>query len=357
MEIVVEELSTRLVKRGHKVDVYNRKGNNVQDKNADKDKKKLTEYNGIKIITIPTLKKKGMEALVYSFLATIKAIFGRYDIIHYHAEGPAAMLWIPHIFGIKTIATIHGLDWQRAKWGKFAKVYLKFGEKIAAKYADDIIVLSRNIQDYFKDTYNRETKFIPNGIEKPEFKEASLIKEKYNLSKDDYILYLGRIVPEKGVHYLIEAFKKCNTEKKLVIAGGSSHTDEYLEEVTNKAIEDKRIIMTGFVQGQELEELYSNCYAYCLPSDIEGMPMSLLEAMSYGKKCIISNIPENAEVAGKYAISFKRGDVNDLTDKINRVLDNKIEIKSDDIQKHILTMCDWEAVVSKIEKIYKEINK
>lgn len=352
VEIVVEELSTRLVQKGHHVDVYNRKGNNVQDKNADIDKKKLTKYKGVNIKVVPTLKKKGLEALVYSFLATIQALFGKYDVIHYHAEGPAAMLWIPHLFKIRTVVTIHGLDWQRAKWGGFAKKYLKFGEKIAAKYADKIIVLSKNIQEYFLNTYGRNTEFIPNGIEESQIREADIIEKEYGLKKDSYILYLGRIVPEKGIHYLIDAYKQIETDKKLVIAGGASHTDEYLEEIKKKASEDKRIIMTGFVQGRKLEELFSNCLAYCLPSDIEGMPMSLLEAMSYGKKCIISDIPENLEVAGKYAISFQMSNVEDLKKKLEEVLDGKIELNSDKIQEHILEICDWDAVVEKTEKLY-----
>ncbi len=264
------------------------------------------------------------------------------------------MLWIPHIFGIRTVVTIHGLDWQRAKWGGLAKKYLKFGEKIAAKYADSVIVLSKNMQDYFKNTYGRDTEFIPNGIEKPEYIKPNMIKEKYNLEKDNYILYLGRIVPEKGIHYLIEAFKKIETDKKLVIAGGSSHTNEYLAEIKNKARNDERIIFTGFVQGKELEELYSNCLAYCLPSDIEGMPLSLLEAMSYGKTCIISNIPENLEVAGKYAISFEMSNSEDLKQKIKIVLNDETDLRKEEIQEHILEICDWDAVVEKTEKLYKE---
>lgn len=352
VEIVVEELSTRLAKKGHTVDVYNRKGNNIQDENADKDKRNLTEYKGVNIKTIPTLKKKGLEALVYSFFATIKAIFGKYDVIHYHAEGPAAMLWIPHFLGIRTIATIHGLDWQRAKWGGFAKKYLKFGEKIAAKYADKVIVLSKNMQEYFLNEYGRETEFIPNGIEKPENKNAEIIKEKYNLEGNDYILYLGRIVPEKGVHYLLDAFKQIDTTKKLVIAGGSSHTNEYLEEIKKKASQDKRVIMTGFVQGKELEELFSNCLLYCLPSDIEGMPLSLLEAMSYGKMCVVSDIPENIEVVASYAIPFEMSNIQSLKKKIKDVIEGKTKIDPSRIQEHILELCDWDAVVSKTENLY-----
>ena len=252
VEVVVEELSTRLVKKGHCVEVYNRKGKNVQDKNADLDKQNLKEYKGVRIITIPTINKKGIDALIYSFFGSIRAIFGRYDVIHYHAEGSCAMLWIPHLFKKRTVVTIHGLDWQRSKWGGFATKYIKFGEKCAAKYADEIVVLSKGVQKYFKDTYGRETNFIPNGVEKPIIKEANIIKEKYGLKKDNYILFLARIVPEKGLHYLIDAFKQIKTDKKLVIAGGASHTNDYLEEIKKKAAEDDRIIMTGFVQGEEI---------------------------------------------------------------------------------------------------------
>lgn len=353
VEIVVEELATRLVQNGHKVDVYNRKGKNVQDKNADKENKKLKEYKGIKLLTIPTINKKGIDALLYSFFATIRALFGKYDVIHYHAEGPCAMLWIPHIFGIKTVATIHGLDWQRSKWGGFATKYIKFGEKIAAKYADEIIVLSKGVQQYFKDTYNRETNFIPNGVNKPEIKEANIIKEKWGLEKDSYILFLARIVPEKGLHYLIEAFKQIDTDKKLVIAGGASHTNDYLERIKNMAKDDNRIIMTGFVQGQELEELYSNCYLYCLPSDVEGMPISLLEAMSYGCNCLVSDIEENTQVTNEYATTFKKSNVNDLKKKINEILNLSYKFKKEEISSYILKKYDWDEITNNTTILYE----
>lgn len=354
VEVVVEELSTRLVKDGYQVDVYNRKGKNVQDKNTDKKNKTLKEYKGVRIITIPTVNKKGIDALIYSILATIRALFGHYDIIHFHAEGPCAMLWLPHIFGIKTVATIHGLDWQRSKWGGMASRYIKFGEKIAAKYADEIIVLSKSVEKYFKETYNRDTNFIPNGVNKPTLREPKIIKEKYGLEKDDYILFLARIVPEKGLHYLIDAYKKIKTDKKLVIAGGASHTNDYLNDIKKKVKGNPNIIMTGFVQGKELEELYSNCYLYCLPSDIEGMPLSLLEAMSYGCTCLVSNIKENLQVIGKYGIDFEKSNVEDLKNKLLEIIEintfNKKEI-SDYVKKKFT----WNDVVNKTIGLYKNI--
>ena len=352
VEVVVEELSTRLVKDGYQVDVYNRRGKNVQDETADIENSNLKEYKGVKIIAIPTINKKGIDALIYSFLATIRALFAHYDVIHYHAEGPCAMLWIPHLFGIRTVATIHGLDWQRSKWGGLASKYIKFGEKIAAKYADEIIVLSKNVQKYFKDTYNRDTNFIPNGVNKPTIREPKIIKEKYGLDKDSYILFLARIVPEKGLHYLIEAYKQIDTDKKLVIAGGASHTNDYLKKIKDMAKGNSNILMTGFVQGKELEELYSNCYLYCLPSDVEGMPLSLLEAMSYGCRCLVSNIEENTQVIGKYAETFKKSDVDNLKNELQKILNSKKKFEKNEVTQYILNKYDWSKVTKKTERIY-----
>lgn len=357
VEIVVEELSTRLVKKGNQVDIYNRKGKNVQDKNADLENKKIKEYKGTKIITVPTINKKGLDALVYSFFASIKASFANYDILHYHAEGSCAMLWIPHLLKKKIVVTIHGLDWQRSKWGGFASKYIKFGEKLAVKYADEIIVLSNGVQKYFKDTYNRNTVFIPNGVNKPIIREPKIIKEKYGLDKDNYILFLARIVPEKGLDYLIDAYNNIRTDKKLVIAGGASHTNEYLEKIKEKARQNKNIIMTGFVQGEELEELYSNCYIYCLPSDIEGMPISLLEAMSYGKNCLISNIEENVQVCEDNALTFEKSNVVDLTNKLKDALQSKNRKKSEELQDYILSKYNWTDVIDITENLYYKILK
>ena len=282
VEVEVEELSVRLAAIGHRVDAYNRYGHHVSGKKYDEEYgwKGRRFYKGVRVYIVPTFRRSSLNAIVYSFLATLRALFGRYDVIHYHAEGPCAMLWIPKLFHRKIVVTVHGLDWQRAKWGNLASYVIKFGEKMAAKYADEVIVLSRNVQQYFADTYNRQVTYIPNGINRPQHRAAELITEKYGLTEGGYFLSLGRIVPEKGVHYLIEAFSKLNTDKKLVIAGGNSHAVEYMEQIHHMAAQDERIIMTDFVQGQMLEELYSNAYGFVLPSDVEGMALTLLEAMS-----------------------------------------------------------------------------
>lgn len=358
VEIVVEELSKRMVNAGHTVCAYNRRGHHVSGKEYEIESVKLNEYKGIKIIQVPTIEAKGIAALSSSLFATIKALFGKYDVIHFHAEGPCAMLWLPYLFGIRTIATIHGLDWQRSKWGKFASTYLKFGEKIAAKCADEVIVLSKNVQQYFLDVYNRETKFIPNGIEKPAIIEPEIIKEKWNINKDEYILFLGRIVPEKGLEYLVDAFKNVNTKKKLVIAGGASDTNEFMNSIREKAKNDERVIFTGFVQGKVLEELYSNAYIYVLPSDLEGMPISLLEAMSYENCCVVSNIPECIEVIEDFGVSFKKGNNIDLSEKLQYLCDNEQVVKKykDKASEFICNKYNWNDIVKKTLNLYKEEN-
>lgn len=262
IEIVVKELCTRMVKNGYTVTCYNRSGHHVSG--AEYDKK--TEYEGIKQKYVPTIEKKGLAAVSSSFFAALYSAFGKYNVVHIHAEGPAFFSWLPKLLGKRVVVTVHGLDWQREKWKSgFGSKFIKQGEKNAVKYADEIIVLSKGVHDYFRNQYGRETRFIPNGVNRPEIRKAELITDKFGLTKDSYILFLGRLVPEKGIRYLIEAFENVKTEKKLVIAGGSSDTDSFMKELKELAKDDKRIIFTGFVQGQMLEELYSNAYILYTP--------------------------------------------------------------------------------------------
>lgn len=354
VEIVVEELSTRMVALGHDVTCYNRKGHHVSGKEFDKTK--VHEFKGVKLKDVITIDKKGLAAMSSSFFASIKAAFGKYDVVHFHAEGPCAMLWLPKLFGKRCIATIHGLDHQRAKWGKFAKAYIMFGEKCAVKFADEIIVLSKGVQEYFKTTYGRETKFIPNGVNKPVVRDADLITNKFGLHKDEYILFLGRIVPEKGIRYLIEAFKEVDTDKKLVIAGGASDTDEFLNEMKELAKGDDRIFFTGFVEGRLLEELYSNAYVYTLPSDLEGMPLSLLEAMSYGNCCLVSDIDECTDVVEDKAVVFKKSDINILTARLQWLCEEQqtVKIYKREACDYVCKKYNWNDVVLMTLQLYDE---
>ena len=351
IEVVVEELATRMVKKNLHVTCINRRGHHISG--AEFDTQPLNEYKGIKILTVPTIKKRGLAALSSAFFASVRTAWGDYDIVHIHAEGPALFCWIPKLAGKRVICTIHGLDHQRAKWSKIGKFFILQGEKAAVKYSDEIIVLSKAVQNYFIDKYNRKTVFIPNGVNRPEMVSACEITKLWNLKKDDYILFLGRIVPEKGVHYLIEAYKKVNTEKKLVIAGGTSDTHEYMQKLLLSRNEN--IIFTGFQEGRILKELYSNAYIYCLPSDLEGMPLSLLEAMSFGNCCIVSDIPECKEVVKDKAISFEKGNVEDLSRILSELIRNEkiVQKFKSSAADFVCKKYNWDLIVDKTLEIYK----
>lgn len=350
VEIVVEKLSEELVKQGVEVTAYNRK---------DYSGKPMSEYKGIKIYEAFTLKTRSFDAIISSFFATVSALMHPYDIMHYHAEGPCLMLWLPHLFRKKIVVTIHGLDWKRAKWGNLASKMILFGEKQAVAYADEIIVLSRNVQEYFQNTYGRKTNYIPNGISKPEMKEAKIIKKKFGLEKESYILFLARIVPEKGLHYLIDAYQKMHTDKKLVIAGDSMFSEEYGKLIQKRCKNNKNIILTGFVEGDLLEELFSNAAVYVLPSEIEGMAISLLEAMSYGRCCLVSDIPENKEVIKDFGVTFKSSDVFDLKEKLELLLasQEKYEALGKAAQNYILGRFEWKNIAGSTIRLYEKIYK
>ena len=352
IEIVVKELCTRMARDGCQVTCYNRSGHHVSG--AEYDEK--IEYEGIRQKSVLTIEKKGLAAVSSSAFAALYSALGKYDVIHIHAEGPAFFAWLPKMFGKRVVVTVHGIDWQREKWKSgFGSKFIRQGEKNAVKYADEIIVLSKGVQDYFKKVYGRETNFIPNGVNRPKLRAAEQISEKFGLSKDSYILFLGRLVPEKGIRYLIEAFKQVKTDKKLVIAGGSSDTDSFERELKDLAKNDERIIFTGFVQGRLLDELYSNAYIYTLPSDLEGMPLSLLEAMSYGNCCLVSDIPECTEVVEDKALIFKKSDVSDLWEKLQDVCnhpENVMELKKE-AADFICKKYDWDDVVEKTRELYR----
>lgn len=353
VEIVVEELSTRMVSGGHKVTCLNRAGRYPGQQSRETER--CREYKGIRIKTVPTWDRKGLAAMTASVTGALAAAFGRYDVVHFHAEGPCAMLWLPKLFGKRCVATVHGLDHRRAKWGRFARAYIMLGERCAVRFADEIIVLSRNVQQYFRDTYNRETVFIPNGVTRAERREPELIRQQFGLEKDAYILFLGRLVPEKGIHYLIDAFGKLRTDKKLVIAGGTSDTDMYVQQIKEMAADNPNILFTGFVQGQMLDELYSNAYLYVIPSDLEGMPLSLLEAMSYGNCCVVSDIPECAEVVEDKAEIFPRGNVEALAVCLQALCDDPEHVSRSKASAadFICGKYNWDDVASQTLELYQ----
>lgn len=358
IENVLTSLCPLLVEKGIDVTCYNRSSDKVENEyiGTVKDKK----YKGVTLKNAWTINRKGLSAMVASFTAAFLAAFGKYDIVHFHAEGPCAAMWIPKMFGKKCVATVHGLDWQREKWGKgFASRYIKFGERVMVKCADEIIVLSESAREYFKKTYNRDTVLIHNGIDKPNKKEADEITKIYGLSKGDYICIVSRLTAEKGVHYLIDAYNSIKTNKKLVIAGDTSDTDEYVELLKQKALGNPDIIFTGFISGDVLTEIYSNAYVVTLPSDIEGMSLSLLEALAYGNAVLCSDIPENTLVTESKAMHFKKSNVEDLAEKLQAMCDDEKIVKElkNGAREFILSKYNWNDVADSTYNLYKKVMK
>lgn len=348
IEAVLTEMLPLINKEEFQVTVYNRWTSFYKPSEWFKKE----NYGGCKVIRIPTFKKSFLNAFVYSVLASIHAMFSSYDIVHYHAEGPSAMSGLPRLTGKKIVATNHGLDWARGKWGGFASKYLKFGEKMSVKNSDKLIVLSDSISKYFKKEYNKETIKIANGTNVQEFKEIDMIKDRFGLEANGYYFAIGRLVPEKGFHYLINAYKKLNTDIKLVVSGKLEGTG-YCEELQEMAKDCSNIIFTNFVDGELKQELFSNCYAYIIPSDLEGMSISLLEALSYGCKVIASDIEDNKGINDKQITFFKHGSVESLHEvmkTITPLTEDERKIQIEFVKENF----NWKKKVREVESVYRK---
>ncbi len=357
IETVLTNICPLMVESGNEVVCYNRTTDRPE-KEFEKDMVN-GEYKGVKLKKARTLKIKGISAMLASFSAAIACSFSKCDIVHFHAEGPSAAMVIPKFFGKKCVATVHGLDWQREKWGGgFASKYIKHGEKTLVKRADAVIVLSESARQYFEQTYGRKTVVIPNGISRPRLLSDDIIKEKYGLCRKSYICMVARLTKEKGAHYLIEAYKRLDTDKKLVICGDTSDTDDYVAQLKSMAGDNKNIIFTGFISGDTLGQIYSNSYAVCLPSDLEGMSISLLEALSYSNAVLCSDIPENTSVCGNAALTFKKGNVDDLAQKLDFLLKNPkaAEKLRENSAEYVLSRFSWQNTAELTTELYEKIS-
>lgn len=317
----VEELSTRLVKLGNDVSVYTRP--NYTDKN-------LKEYKGVKLISLPSIGTKNLDAISHTFLACFDAIFRRkVDIIHFHAIGPSSLIWLVKIFkpGTRIVSTFHCQDYFHKKWSFPARFYLRFGEFVTCKVPDKTITVSENLKKYAEAKFKKQMFYIPNGVNVSEKLEADLIKKEWGLEKDGYILTVSRLVKHKGAHHLIKAYNKINTDKKLVVVGDGAYTDDYVREIKSLAKDNSKIIFTGRQTGKILMELFSNAYIFVQPSEYEGLSIALLEAMSFGLPVLSSDIPENLEPLHGAGIIFKNQDYNDLKDKLEKSLYNEEKVK------------------------------
>ena len=356
----VEELSTRLAEGGFDVTVFCRPwyGNKSEIKSE-----KLKVYKGVKLAYLPSLKTKHLDAISHTFLVTIFAMFGKYDIIHYHGVGPSLLSFLPRIFcrKAKIVTTFHCIDRKHQKWGFFARLMLRMGEWAACRFAHETITVSKTLQQYCSEAYDKDTAYVPNGVAVRENdpSPSSEILTNYNLVKDKYLLMVSRLVRHKGAHYLIKAFQDLKAKDagfhdlKLVFAGDSAFTDDYVRELKDLAKDNSDIVFVGFQSGRPLEDLFLNSLAVVHPSESEGLPVAVLEAMSYGKVVLASDIPENMELIKDYGFSFKNKNVSDLTLRLKEVLArHDLLEKGDEAKKFVAENYNWEYVVSEVRKIY-----
>jgi glycosyltransferase involved in cell wall biosynthesis len=344
IESYYERVGEELARMGHDVTVYCRSYFTPP----------LSEHHGMRVRRLPTIRSKHLETLVHTLLSTLDAVFSNYDLVHYHCLGPALFSFLPRLAGKKTIVTVQGLDWRRRKWGWIASHVLRLGETAAVALPNATMVVSHTLQQYYWQRYRQKAIYIPNG--------ACLVRRsrpqqlaKWGLAPDNYVLFLGRLSPEKNCDLLIEAFERIRTEMKLVLAGGSSHSDAYVESLRRHECEQIRFL--PWTSGDELEELLSHAALFVLPSDLEGLSLALLDAMAAGVCVLTSDIPENNEVVAGVGFTFHRGDQADLEHMLDLLLRDP-ELRRESAaraQKRIQEEYAWPAIARAIEESYYHV--
>ena len=311
-------------------------------------------WNGVNIVYLYSPSFKNFEAIIHTFIAVLKARQYNVDILHIHAIGPGLMIPLARLLGLKVVVTHHGPDYQRDKWGKIAKTALWIGEWFCCKFAHEVIAISQGIMKILQKRCYRIPDVIFNGVFLKDKSRDIDFLSSLGLKSGQYILSVSRIEPEKGVHLLIDAYRQLNTDKKLVIAGYTNYSRKYSEQIQKQISNNKRILFIGFVTGEPLAQLYSHARLFVLPSFHEGLPIALLEAMSYGLSVLVSDIPANIETGLSSDRYFKCGDTNDLKEKmehhlVNDISDAEIENFRKKIEKHY----NWETIAEKTIKVYE----
>lgn len=348
----VEELAIRLANDGLEVDVYTRP--HFTDK-------KNKQYKGVRLISLPSIATKHLDAISHTFLVALHlAVVNRkVDIIHFQSIGPSILIPLVKILKPFTpiISTFHSQCYFHQKWGFFARWLLKIGEYFCIKWSDQTIAVSRGLKKYARKVYDEEVKYIPNGVPDYSGIKAQKIFQKWNLSKNDYVFVASRLIAHKGITLLIEAFSQLNIQKKLVIAGDGPVDDFYVKEVRRLADQDERVVLVGNQSGQVLAELYSNCRLFVQPSEREGLSIALLEAMSYELPILSSDIKENEEALADGGYYFKNKSVDDLREKLEKLLLNEELSRSRTgvAKKRVAQKYNWSVITQETKKAYKSL--
>lgn len=348
----VEELGSRLAKRGHEVTVYSR-ANYASERHA--------RYRGMRPRYLPTVSSKHLDAIVHSTLSTVDAMLARADIVHYHAVGPGLPAVLPrYLSRARVVLTVHGLDAERAKWSRSAQRVLRTAQWMSAHVPDATIVVSHDLADHFRRRYDRTTWYVPNGVADPVRRPPAAIRRRFGLRGRDYVLFVGRLVPEKAPDVLLRAFSAIEGDTKLVLAGGSSFTDDYVRDLRSQAASDPRVILPGYVYGDLLEELYTNAAVFVLPSLLEGLPLTLLEAASYRIPVVASDIPPHVEIIGSDGPGRRlvaAGDEGGLSRTLADALGSQDAERAGAhaFGPEVLATYRWDTVADATEEIYRAL--
>jgi glycosyltransferase involved in cell wall biosynthesis len=313
-------------------------------------------YLGMRIVSVPSFAKPCLQKLSCSATAAIDSFWKKYDIVHFHSFAPGAFAWLPRLRGAKCVLQLHSLEWKRKRWGNVGSSVVKILEKLALSQSHINTAVSRTQCTFYRTQREIEMQYIPTAADVKPKAEAKEIY-RLGLKPKEYILFACRLVPEKGAHYLVSAFRKLDTDMKLVIAGDAQGAAEYRKELFDLAGGDKRILFPGFVEGRLIEELFSHCYVYAQPSEVEGLSLSILEAMSYGNCCLVSDIPENLEAIGDAGFHFANKNVDDLADRLHWLLEHReaAEAVNAEAKERIRQHYSWQSTTEQIEKLYLSI--
>lgn len=344
IEKLTEEIGTRMVAKGHTVTIYSSRDYGAID----------GIYRGMKISTVPSVNTKALHKLSICFNATIDTLKRRSaDVVHVHAVGPSLFSVFPRLVGIPTVVQTHGLEWKRDKWGCVGQSFFKLADYTAIYFPNRTTSVSKVQKVYYEKKFRQKIFHIPTGVNHVEHAPPEWILAQ-GLKPDRYILFAARLVEEKGAHFLIDAFKDLDTDMKLVIAGDAAYSDDYKASLKAKAGSDPRIMFPGFVTGRPLAELFSNCYLFCLPSTLEGLPIALLEAMSYGNCCLASDIPENLEAIENYGYTFKNRDSDSLRSSLIDLIQHPQTVLQigQAARDHVFKHYSWDGIADQMEALY-----
>jgi glycosyltransferase involved in cell wall biosynthesis len=348
----VEELGARLVARGHEVTVFCRPNYGRAD---------LRSHRGMRLRSMPTVGTKHLDAIVHSGLSTLGAMAASFDVLHYHAIGPGMLAAVPrYLARAGVVLTVHGRDAERGKWGRGAKAFLGVADWLSARVPDATIVVGRHLERHYHDAHGRRTVYVPNGVEAARPTPASGVLSRLGLRPGRYLLFVGRLVPEKAPDLLLEAFRRLPGDHRLVLAGDSSFTDRYTTHLRELAGHDPRVVLPGYVYGRELQELYSNAAAFVLPSQLEGLPLTLLEAASFGLPVVASSIPPHLEVLGSGGPGrrlHRPGDAEGLGAALGQVLADPAAERAAAaaLRDRVLRSYCWEDAARRTEAVYRAV--